>query len=100
MSEYIKGELREEKSRNGEDDFLYYIEDKEKILITAFHRTNKKERAVQTHFVKCWNCHDDLLAACELGLNIARWFNHIRNAPKQLFEDVEQIQQAVIKAKT
>lgn len=52
--------------------------------------SEKEAIANAEHIVTCWNSHDDLLAACELGLKIAQMINH---------PDEHHIQAAIAKAK-
>lgn len=48
---------------------------------------------------KAANCHDDLVAACKIGLSIAEWICKIRHAPTDLVKEIEVIKAALAKTK-
>ncbi len=63
-----------------------------------FNKTEQELLANAKRLVKCWNSHDDLLAACKLAETVIAWFGKIKNIPDQLKADMEQIEQAIAKA--
>lgn len=60
MSEYTKGELETKEETNGHIGI--YLKDAEMNCIAVVWYPAE---ANAEHLVKCWNCHDDLLAALE-----------------------------------
>lgn len=58
----------------------------------------KTAEANAKELVRRWNGFEELLAACELGLEIANYFNGIGNAPKGLARDVKILEVAIKQA--
>ena len=67
MSEHTKGELKT-LITSGE---LPAILDDYEIVIGYMVANDPQDIANAHRLVKCWNCHDDLLAACKDFVNLA-----------------------------
>ncbi len=55
-------------------------------------------QANAARLVKCWNCHDELLDACNKISTIKQWAMRIKDVPAEVYEDIEQIEQVIAKA--
>lgn len=100
MSEHTKGELEyriftansiEIISKEDESVVIAYVDSEEDDL-GGEHFANAK------HLVKCWNCHDELAAACKKAIKDLSM--RISNPDDRAWEIVEELQAILDKAKS
>lgn len=85
--------------RNMDDGGDYAIINDGKIIAEAFHRVGETRYEDAKANARLIAAAPNLLEACEIGLQIAKWTAQVRNAPKALAKDIETIEAAIAKAK-
>lgn len=87
MSEHIKGKIV---CNYHEQSDAYVVTGKNGKII-AYHCS----QAVAEHIVKCWNCHDELVAACEKGLEICDIIDGLLATDKEIEAVVEAMKRPI-----